>query len=26
MENGDTSKALELFEKIVQKLDFDNID
>ena len=26
MENADTSKALELFEKIVQKLDFDNID
>jgi len=26
MENGDISKALELFEKIVQKLDFDNID
>jgi len=26
MENGDVSKALELFEKIVQKLDFNNID
>jgi len=26
IENGDLSKALELFEKIVQKLDFDNID
>jgi len=26
MENGDISKALELFEKIVQKLDFDNKD
>ena len=26
MENGDISKALELFEKIIQKLDFDNID
>jgi hypothetical protein len=26
IENGDISKALELFEKIVQKLDFNNID
>jgi len=26
MENGEISKALDIFEKIVQKLDFDNID
>ncbi len=26
MENGEISKALDIFEKIVQKLDFENID